>query len=551
MPDVISELDLETLLQRVLAVACDLTEARYAALGVLDEERHELERFLTRGIDEETRALIGDLPRGRGVLGVLIEHPEPLRLDDVGRDPSSYGFPPGHPSMTTFLGVPIRIRGEAWGNLYLTEKQDGPFTEEDEEAAVLLAAWAGIAIENARLYDSERRRAAELAQAVRGMRATTDIAKAVGGEMQLERVLELIVKRGRALVHAQSLSIALCEGDELAIRAAAGDFAPGLLEARVPLEGSVGGAVVQRMRAQRLSDVNRQLRFTLHEHVDAQGGLIVPLVFRGQAVGVLYAFDRQVDGPEFTRDDELLLESFAASAATAVATAQEFTAHGLRRSIEASERERQRWARELHDQTLQDLAALRVSLSSARRRGTPELVAQAVDDAVARLGDGIDALRAIITDLRPAALDQLGAKAAIEALVERVRTAPGAPGTIDLHVDLDAPDGAEPARHDAAVENTVYRLVQEATTNVLKHAHAGRIDISVLERDGAIEIVVRDDGRGFDPRETGDGFGLVGMRERLAIVGGTLAVSSRPGGGTEVQAVVPVGSQDGRLVRIA
>jgi signal transduction histidine kinase len=546
----VSELRVEQLLDRLLEVARELTGARYAALGILDEERRNLARFITRGIDEETRALIGDLPRGRGVLGVLIERPEPLRLDDVGRDPSSYGFPPGHPPMTTFLGVPVRIRGEAWGNLYLTEKQGGPFTEEDEEAAVLLAAWAGIAIENARLYESERRRAAELAQAMRGMRATTDIAKAVGGEMELERVLELIVKRGRALVHAESLSIALCEGDELVIRAAAGDFAPGLLETRVPMEGSVGGAVVQRKRAQRLSDVNRQLRFTLHEQVDAQGGLIVPLVFRGQAVGALYAFDRHVDGPEFTRDDELLLESFAASAATAVATAQQFTAHGLRRSIEASERERQRWARELHDQTLQDLAALRVSLSSARRRGTPEVVAQAVDDAVARLGDGIDALRAIITDLRPAALDHLGAKAASEALVERVRAAPGAPGPIDLHVELDAA-GAEPARHDAAVENTVYRLVQEATTNVLKHAHAGRIDISVLERDGAIEVVVRDDGRGFDPRETGDGFGLVGMRERLAIVGGTLDVSSRPGRGTEVQAVVPVGSQDGRLVRIA
>ena len=302
--------------------------------------------------------------------------------------------------------------------------------------------------------------------------------------MELERVLELIVKRGRALVHAQSLSIALREGDELVIRAAAGEFAPGLLGARVPLEGSIGGGVVLRRRPLRLSDVNAQLRFTLHEHVDARGGLVVPLTFRGHAVGVLYAFDRQVAGPEFTRDDELLLESFAASAATAVATAQEFTAHGLRRSIEASERERQRWARELHDQTLQDMAALRVSLSAARRRGTPEAVAQAVDDAVARLGDGIDALRAIITDLRPAALDQLGVKAAIEALVERVRAAPGAPATVELRVDLDAAAGPEPARHDAGVEDAVYRLVQEATTNVLKHAHAGRVDISVVERDG-------------------------------------------------------------------
>ena len=147
--------------------------------------------------------------------------------------------------MTTFLGVPVLIRGEAWGNLYLTEKDDGPFTEADEEATVLLAAWAGIAIENARLYDRERHRAAELEQAVRGMRATTDIVKAVGGEMELERVLELIVKRGRALVHARSLIITLLQGDELVVSAAAGEYKPALLDARVPLD-----RVDRRRRAQ-------------------------------------------------------------------------------------------------------------------------------------------------------------------------------------------------------------------------------------------------------------------------------------------------------------
>ena len=445
MPDIVSELDLESLLQRVLATACEMTGARYAALGVLDEDRQELERFIARGIDDETRNEIGDLPRGRGVLGVLIEHPEPLRLADVGSHASSYGFPPGHPAMTTFLGVPVLIRGEAWGNLYLTEKDDGPFTEADEEATFLLAAWAGIAIENARLYDRERQRAEELEQAMRGMRATTDIAKAVGGEMELGRVLELIVKRGRALVHARSLIIALLQGDELVVSAAAGEYKPALLDARVPLDGSIGGGVLSRKRPMRLSDVSAQLRFTLHEYVEADGGLIVPLLYRGRAVGVLYAFDRQSAGPEFSRDDEQLLESFAASAATAVATAQEFTAHGLRRSIEASERERQRWARELHDQTLQDLAGLRVTLSAARRREIPEALAAAVDDTIAGLADGIDALRAIITDLRPAALDQLGAKAALETLIERARSAPGAP-EIDLHVDLDveADGGADP-----------------------------------------------------------------------------------------------------------
>jgi signal transduction histidine kinase len=538
MPEVISELELEKLMERVLALACEITDARYAAVGVLDEDRHELERFLTRGIDPETHARIGDLPRGRGVLGVLIEDPVPLRLADVGSHPSSYGFPPGHPPMTTFLGVPIMVRGEAWGNLYLTERQAGEFTAADEEAAVLLASWVAIAVENARLYERERRRAAEMEQAVRGMRATTDIARAVGGETELERVLELIVKRGRALVHAGVLMIALRDGDVLDVRAAAGRFRPQLVEARIPVGESVAGNVLRTKRSQRLSDVGSQLRFALSDWIDAEAGLLVPLVFRGRAVGVLYAFDRQVEGPEFSRDDELLLESFAASAATAVATAQEFMAHGLRRSIEASERERRRWARELHDQTLQDMAALRVLLSSARRRGTPEALAAAVDDAVERLGEGIDELRAIITDLRPAALDELGTKAAIEALVERLAGAPGAP-RIELHLDLDYEAGRCPDRHEPTIENTLYRLVQEATTNAVKHAAARLIEISVVERDGSIEAHVRDDGEGFDPDQRADGFGLIGIRERLALVGGTVEVTSRPGEGTEIAATIP------------
>jgi len=543
MPDIISELDLESLLQRVLVTACDLTGARFAALGVLDEDRQELERFITRGIDDHTRAEIGDLPRGRGVLGVLIEHPVPLRLADVGSHASSYGFPPGHPAMTTFLGVPVLIRGEAWGNLYLTEKEGGPFTEADEEATVVLAAWAGIAIENARLYDRERIRAEELERAMRGMRATTDIAKAVGGEMELGRVLELIVKRGRALVDARSLIITLLQGDDLVVSAAAGDYTPALLDARVPLAGSLGGSALSRKLPLRLSDVSAQLRFTLHDYVEADGGLIVPLLYRGRAVGVLYAFDRQSAGPEFSRDDEQLLEAFAASAATAVAAAQEFTAHGLRRSIEASERERRRWARELHDQTLQDMAGLRIALSAARRQDAADALAAAVDDTIARLGDGIAALRAIITDLRPAALDQLGPKAALEALVERARSAPDAP-EIDLLVDLDFEAQRQPTRHAPAIEDVTYRLIQEALSNVLKHASAGRVEISAVERDGSVHIDVRDDGRGFDTDQDATGFGLIGMRERVALVDGTLDVHSVPGGGTDLHAELPVRRRD-------
>jgi signal transduction histidine kinase len=544
MPQLMAELDLEALLQRVLEIACRLTGARYAAVGILDEERRELERFLTRGIDDATREEIGDLPRGLGVLGVLIEEPVPLRLDDVGTHPSSYGFPPGHPPMSTFLGVPITIRGQAWGNLYLTEKAGGPFTEADEEASVLLAGWVGVAVDNARLYQREQRRASEAEHAMRGMRATTEIARAIGGETELGRVLELIAKRGRALVQAGSLAIALREDDELVVRAAAGRYRPELLDARVPLDGSVGGEVLKKRHPMRLTEVGAQLRFALRGIVEARGGLVVPLQYRGRGVGVLYAFDRQVDGPEFSRDDELLLEAFAASAATAVATAQEFTAHGLRRSIESSERERRRWARELHDQTLQDMAGIRLALSAALRGGDGELLAAAARDAVERLNDGIAELRAIVTDLRPAALDELGVKAALEALVARVGAMPAAP-RVELTVDLDYEEGRSSTRHTTAVESALYRLVQEALTNAIKHSDAGTIVVSVLEDGERVQSVIRDDGKGFDPHSSADGFGLIGMRERLALVGGSLEIASRPGHGTELRAVVPVA----RLVR--
>ncbi len=201
---VVAELDLETVLEKVLAAARELTGARYAAIGVLAPDRHSLERFVTSGIDPDTRARIGEPPHGRGILGVLIEDPRALRLADVGAHSRSYGFPLGHPPMTTFLGVPVLIRGESWGNLYLTDKDGGDeFEPQDEEAMRVLAVWAAIAIDNARLYQAEHQRRGELERAVRALETTTEIARAVGGETQLDRVLELVVKRGRALVEAR------------------------------------------------------------------------------------------------------------------------------------------------------------------------------------------------------------------------------------------------------------------------------------------------------------------------------------------------------------
>ncbi len=356
----VTELDQKAVLDQVLQAAREITGARYAALGVLDDRRAELEQFLTAGIDEATRRKIGDLPRGRGVLGALIEHPEPLRFADVGLHPSSYGFPAGHPVMRSFLGVPVLVRGQAWGNLYLTEKEgDGEFTDADEEATVILARWAGVAIENARLYETSERRRQELEKAFRGLEATRDVAVAIGGEIALEHVLELIVKRGRALVGARSLVIMLREGEELVVRASAG-HTENVRDVRLPIAESTSGQVLQRGRPERITDVSARLRVAPQEFgvPDAQTALLVPMLYRGDAVGILAAFDHGADQAAFSEDDEQMLRTFAASAATAVALAQSVQSDRLRSSLAAADTERRRWARELHDETLQGLGAL-------------------------------------------------------------------------------------------------------------------------------------------------------------------------------------------------
>jgi signal transduction histidine kinase len=539
----VSELDLENVLHRVLEVARELTGARYAALGVLDDRREQLERFLTVGIDEDTHAAIGELPRGHGILGVLISDPRPLRLHDVGEHPQSYGFPLSHPPMHSFVGVPVLIRGEAYGNLYLTEKPDGDFDAADEEALVILADWAAIAIQNARLYRDVRGRRDQLERTVSALETTTAIARAVGGETDLERILELIAKRGRALVAARAMVIQLVDESELVVKAAAGALDSSVMDERVPIEGSLGGHVLRTRRPERLADAPARLRFPLADLVGAKTGLTVPLVFRGQALGVVAAFDRMSDGPDFSAEDERLLEAFAASAATAVATAQTVEAQGLQRSVEASELERRRWARELHDESLQELAAIKLRLG-ALLNAPPDALEEAVAQATEHIDASIAAMRGLITDMRPASLDQLGVAPALEALVQRSAALFGL--AITLRADLGVEAGHEPERLAPEIETTIYRVVQEALTNVVKHAEATKVDVEVHEHDGSVEIRVRDDGRGFDVEASSDGFGLIGMRERIRLAAGRYWIDSEPGGGTEVHVVLPAARAEPR-----
>ena len=422
---IVSELDLETLLGRVLDAARDLTGAKYAALGIMNEDKTGLERFLNSGIDDQTRHQIGPLPRGRGVLGELIRNPHPLRLRDVGAHPRSYGFPPNHPEMRSFLGTPVLVRGDAWGNLYLTEKEGGAeFDETDEQLVVVLAAWAGVAIENARLYEGLDARAGELEKALRGLEASSDIARTVSSAIELDGLLELIVKRGRGVVGAQRSMLLLSDGSELEVVAAAGEQPEDLVGRRAP-------------------DAETWLNDLQAEVPDLRGlpTLISSLELRGRPRGLLVAMGSR-DG-DFDASDENVFSSFAASAASTIVTVQAVEAEKLQLSIEASERERHRWARELHDETLQELGALRVLLEASGRKEGPRPSSEERRLAIEHVDRGIRNLQGLITELRPAALDDLGVGAAIEALARQSSDRFGV--EIDVDVDLAAEGEAGPS----------------------------------------------------------------------------------------------------------
>jgi len=528
----LSELDLEVVLRSVVEAARDLTGAQYAALGVLDRERRELERFIYLGIDDETRREIGPLPRGRGVLGELISDPRPHRLADVEQHPRAYGFPPGHPPMHSFLGVPIMIRGEAYGNLYMTEKRGAEeFDESDEEAATTLATWAAIAIENARLYTTLSEREMETERALRRAETSSDIARTVGGETDVDRVLDLIVKRARALVEARAVLVLLRRSGRLSLAAQAGRVGAEVGELTIPTDDSVFQAAMQERISQHLRPGTPPSEARLRERLGAEAALVVPLLFRGRAVGALVALDREVGG-DFAEEDLRLLQSFAATAAIAVATAQTVEADRLQQQVEVAEDERRRWAQELHDGALQSLAAVRITLAAALQaqgEDRADQIERAAEGTVEGLEEQITELGRLINDLRPASLERLGLPGALGALAEE--SANRGAFEVETEIELEGELSSDE-------ERGVYRLVQEALTNVVKHAGAEHVLVRVQTDDGSVEILVRDDGCGFDPA-VGPGRGLLGMRERVTMLGGRIEIDSRPDEGTSIASTLP------------
>jgi signal transduction histidine kinase len=524
-----SELSLDELLRRLVETAAVLTRARYAALGVIDSSGGELERFITHGIGADESKAIGDLPRGRGILGVLIADVETLRLHDLSDDPRSVGFPPNHPPMRSFLGVPVMLRGVAYGNLYLTEKEGGAdFDAEDEDLVGLLAAQAAVAIENARLYEASRRWSQQL-------EALNEVGNALATEIDLPRLLELIVRRLRELIDARLIALAVPRGDgTLVIEAADGERAEEILGLELEPTGSKSGRVLERRRGERVDSLldDPEVDYGLGRPIGARTGLYVPLIVRDQPIGVIVAHDKAGDDPRFTNDDLRLTETFASRAAVAVDQSRRVATDALRRVVEAQELERRRLARELHDQTGQELTSILLGLRAVEDAADSPTREQALQNVRSQVVETLHDVRRLAVELRPKALDDFGLVPAVERLAESFVEQTG------LRLDVEAQLG--PERLSSDVETALYRMVQEALTNVVKHAQARSVSIVLTNARGTLTAVIEDDGRGFDPQAAREGMGLDGMRERLGLIGGKLGIESRPGGGTTLVAKVPV-----------
>jgi signal transduction histidine kinase len=524
-----SELSLDAVLQRVVETAAELTGARYAALGVIDRTGRQLERFLTHGIDPETHRQIGDLPRGRGILGALITDARPLRLTRIADDPRSVGFPPGHPPMHSFLGVPIVLRGVAYGNLYLTEKEGGDeFTEEDEELVQLLASQAAVAIENARLYESATRWSAQL-------ESLNEVGDALVSEIDLQRLHALVAGRLRELLDCRLVAIGLPEGADGIVRwaTADGEGAAEIVDTVALASNSKSGRILERRRSERIDSVldDPEVNLEMARALQMNAALWVPLLLRDRAIGVLLAVDKRGADPRFSNDDLRLAEAFAVRASVAVDLSQRVARDAMRRVVSGQELERRRLARELHDETGQALTSILLGLRSVEEADGDEGRALAIAELRELVTTTLHDVRRLAVELRPKALDDFGLEPALERLVSGFGESTGI--AVELETTLDE-------RLPAEIETALYRIVQEALTNIVKHAHARRVSIVVMRRGNAIATLIEDDGRGFAPTEDSDGLGVVGMRERVSLLDGTLQIESGAAGGTTIAVEVPL-----------
>ncbi|HMA47962.1 MAG TPA: GAF domain-containing protein [Frankiaceae bacterium] len=511
-----SDLRLPDVLRRIVESACRLVDARYGALGVIGPDR-QLTDFVDVGLDEETRARVGSLPQGRGILGLLVEHPEPLRLRDLREHPRSYGFPPGHPPMASFLGVPIRVRGEVFGNLYLAEKRGAAeFTAEDEDLIVALAAAAGVAVDNARLFEVTHRRE-------QWLEASAEITAALLRGVDRGEALTLVARLAREAAGADLSAVVLPVpgADKLVVEVADGAGAELVRGVALPSDSSAAGLVMRTGEAVHAGDPAE----TGHDALIGQG-MLVPLAADRSVLGVLFVGAPR-DGSHSPQVDLDLVRGFAGQAALALQMAQ---AHRDQERLAVFE-DRDRIARDLHDLVIQRLFATGLAL-----QGLARFVAE--PQAAARLGAIVDDLDGTIRDIRRTIFSLRSARREGESLRAAVLEEIGQASRVlgfEPHVRLDGPlDNLVPPE----VAEHLLATLREALSNVARHARAAHVEVAVRCHGEQVALVVDDDGQGFDapPRHSG----LANIRRRAEALGGWMRVRSTPGSGTHVEWSAPL-----------
>lgn len=520
-----SELSLPAVLQKIVEIACEVAEARYGALGVLSPEGDHILEFITHGISEEERRRIGDLPHGRGILGVLITDARPLRLERIQEDPRSSGFPSHHPPMTTFLGVPVSVRGRVFGNLYLTEKTDGRmFDEQDEQDVVTLAAQAAVAIENARLYEDAQRRQHQLA-------AVIDVSQAILEGRPTDEVLRMVARNARELLGAAVVTLSVPAGEgEAVVAAADGLEAPQLQGRRYSLAGSIAADVLRSKRVVVVPDLGVDPRASQPLVSSERFGpaVFLPLAAGDEPFGTL-AIANERGGAGFLPDQLAVVDVFAAQAAVALEYAR------VRAELErlALVEERERIARELHDGVVQALFAVGMSLQAAEVASTEDPTKERIASAVDGIDAAIRSLRDYIFGLRPGARADTGLARELRAIAQAYDTA-DAPA-------IQAAVSDEVAALLTGRASEIALIAKEAVSNAVRHARARRVFLE-LASDGTDAIMrIRDDGAGFDADEAaGEGHGLGNMAERARALGGSFAVESGSGRGTTVTVRLPL-----------
>ncbi|CAL9324951.1 GAF domain-containing protein [Streptomyces sp. SudanB182_2057] len=513
------ELDLEQVLHGIVEAAAVLVDAEYAALGVIGTGGTRLSAFVTYGVDAAGIARIGPYPEGHGILGELIRHPEPLRLDKLSEHPASYGFPPNHPPMNTFLGVPIRARDRVFGNLYLTEKRGGlRFDEDDESLLSALAVAAGVAIDNARLYEESRLRERWLA-------ATAEVSSSLMSGADQPEALALIAERARDISGSALAAVAtpVQDAGALAVELAIGSQADAHRGLVLPVEGTLTGRAFALGAPVTSPDVARDERVTAGPPRFAGLGpaVAVPIGREDRVRGVVL-LARETGAADFSDKETELLTGFAAQAAVAMELAER------RRDAEqiALLEDRDRIARDLHDLAIQRLFATGMTLQSADRFIQHPEAAERVRRAVDDLDETIKIIRSAIFGLRADDRDETpGLRARAVRVAGEATPVLGFAPSVRMEGLLDTHVPRETADHVVAV-------LSESLANIARHAHADHADVA-LETDGTeVRLTVTDNGVGIPPG--GRRSGLRNMAERARNLGGDLELGCPEGGGTRL-----------------